>query len=181
MTLANGGRYSVLVQLNQTPGNYLITAANGGLNQKIAGYGTFAYVNGDPSVVGIPSINYGGGSTSSNVVVLDEHTVKPLIPSQPRQEVDETYVLKIGRIEHAWKWSLNGDNSYALSLESEKPMLWDPQAQADSSLVMATRNGTWVDIVFDVAGGPSVLQPGHPLHKHSNLVYVIVSLSKFAP
>ena len=54
-------------------------------------------------------------------------------------------------------------------------MLWDPQSQANSSLVMATKNGTWVDIIFAVSGSPSTLQPGHPIHKHSNMVYVIVS------
>ncbi|CAI7620928.1 unnamed protein product [Penicillium glandicola] len=173
LTLSNGGRYSVLVQLNNTPGDYLITAANAGLNQKVAGYGTFSYVNGDPSVVGKPSVNYVGNSLSTDVVVLDETTIKPLIPSQPSEQADQTYLLTIGRIEKAWKWSLNGDHSYGLSLEAEKPMLWDPQAYEDSDLVIATKNDTWVDIIFALSGNASTLQPGHPLHKHSNMVYVI--------
>lgn len=175
MTLNNGARYSVLVQLNKTPGNYLITAAGAGINQKVAGYGTFSYIDGDPSVVGKPSIDYGGNSISTDVVVLDENKIKPLIPSQPSEQADQTYLLTIGRIEKAWKWSLNGDHSYSMSLESEKPMLWDPQSQADSDLVIATNNDTWVDIVFVVSGEPSTIQPGHPTHKHSNRVYVLVS------
>ncbi|KAJ5503444.1 Multicopper oxidase type 2 [Penicillium fimorum] len=173
LTLSNGGRYSVLVKLNNTPGNYLITAANAGLNQKVAGYGTFSYVNGDPSVVGKPSINYGGNSMSTDVIVFDENKIKPLIPSRPSKEADQTYLLTIGRIEKAWKWSLNGDHSYGLSLESEKPMLWDPQSYADSDLVITTKNDTWVDIIFAVFGNASTLQPGHPIHKHSNLVYIL--------
>ncbi|KAF4768051.1 hypothetical protein HAV15_002233 [Penicillium sp. str.  len=173
LTLNNGARYSVLVQLNKTPGNYLITAAGAGINQKVAGYGTFSYVDGDPSVVGKPSIDYGGNSISTDVVVLDENKIKPLIPSQPSEQADQTYLLTIGRIEKAWKWSLNGDHSYSMSLESEKPMLWDPQSQADSDLVIATNNDTWVDIVFVVSGEPSTIQPGHPTHKHSNRVYVL--------
>ncbi|KAJ5170324.1 uncharacterized protein N7500_003107 [Penicillium coprophilum] len=173
LTLSNGARYSVLVQLNNTPGNYLITAANAGLNQKIAGYGAFSYVNGDPSVVGKPSIDYAGNNMSAEVVVFDENKIKPLIPSRPREEADQTYVLTIGRIEKAWKWSLNGQHSYGLSLESEKPMLWDPLSYANSDLVMATKNDTWVDIVFAVPGNASTLQPGHPIHKHSNMVYVL--------
>jgi hypothetical protein len=163
--------------LNKKPGEYRITAANAGLNQKIAGFGTLAYINGDPSVVGQASIDYSGLSASEDVILFDETTIKPLIPSRPSQEVDETYLLRIGRIEHAWKWSLNGDNSYGLALESEKPMLWDPQSQKDSDLVISTKNDTWVDIVFTIVGTPTTLQPGHPLHKHSNMVYVIVSFS----
>jgi hypothetical protein len=171
----------VLVQLNNTPGDYRITVANSGFNQKFAGYSTLSYINGDPSIVGTESINYSGASTSTDVVVLDETTIKPLIQNQPSEEADSTYLLTIGRIEKAWKWSLNGDNSYELSLEVERPMLWDPQSQANSSLVMATKNGTWVDIIFDVSGSPTTLQPGHPIHKHSNMVYVIVSsLALFA-
>ncbi|KAL2698464.1 hypothetical protein AAEP93_009852 [Penicillium crustosum] len=173
LTLSNGARYSVLVQLNKTPGNYLITAAGAGVNQKVAGYGTFSYVDSDPSVVGKPSIDYGGNSISTDVVVLDENTIKPLIPSRPSEQADQTYLLTIGRIEKAWKWSLNGEHSYSMSLESEKPMLWDPQSQADSDLVIATNNDTWVDIVFAVSGEPSTIQPGHPIHKHSNRVYIL--------
>ncbi|KAJ5617837.1 hypothetical protein N7537_002951 [Penicillium hordei] len=180
LTLNNGARYSVLVQLNKTPGNYSITAAGAGINQKIAGYGTFSYVDGDPSVVGKPSIDYGGNSISTDVVVLKENKIKPLIPSRPSEQADRTYLLTVGRIEKAWKWSLNGDNSYSMSLESEKPMLWDPQSQADSDLVIATNNDTWVDIVFTVSGEASTIQPGHPIHKHSNRVYVLgIGTGKF--
>ncbi|KAJ5788527.1 Multicopper oxidase type 2 [Penicillium paradoxum] len=173
LTLSNGARYSALVQLNNKPGKYQITAANAGLNQKIAGYGVFSYVNGDPSVTGEPSIDYSGQNTSTNVIVFDENKIKPLIPDQPSEEVDRTYLLSIGRIHKAWKWSLNGDNAYSLSLESERPILWDPQGQKSSDLVIATKNNTWVDLIFAVSGGPAILQPGHPIHKHSNLVYVI--------
>lgn len=169
----------MLVQLNKTPGDYRITVANSGFNQKFAGYGTLSYINGDPSVVGTHSINYSGASTSTDVVVLDETTIKPLISNQPSEEADSTYLLTIGRVEKAWKWSLNGDQAYDLSLESEKPMLWNPQSQANSSLVIATQNGTWVDIIFDVSGSATTLQPGHPIHKHSNMVYVLVSFLAF--
>ncbi|KAJ5964277.1 Multicopper oxidase type 2 [Penicillium vulpinum] len=173
LSISIGARYSVLVQLNNTPGDYLITAANSGLNQKVAGYGTFSYVNGDSSVVGTPSINYGGNSRSKDVVVLDQTRIKPLIPSKPSNEVDQTFLLHIGRIEKAWKWSLNGYHSYDLSLESEKPMLWDPESYAHSDLVITTKNDTWVDIIFALAGNESTIQPGHPIHKHSNMVYVL--------
>ncbi|CAG8048254.1 unnamed protein product [Penicillium olsonii] len=172
LTLTNGPRYSVLVELNNKPGDYRMTLANAGLNQKIAGYGVFSYINGDPSVVGTSSLNY-GGVPSPHAILLDENTVKPLIPNAPAAKADSTFLLEIGRIEKAWKWYLNGDHSYDLSLETEKPLLWDYQSRENSSLVITTKNGTWVDIIFDVTGNKTTLQPGHPIHKHSNMVYVL--------
>jgi hypothetical protein len=145
------------------------------LNQKIAGRATLSYAHGDPTIDSTPSINYGGNRLTSDVVVLDENTIKPLIPNKPSQHADETYLLNIGRYEKAWRWSLNGDHAYDLALEAERPMLWDPQSQENSSLVIATKNNTWVDIIFKVFGNSTTLQPGHPLHKHSNPVYVLVS------
>ncbi|OGE51743.1 hypothetical protein PENARI_c012G11556 [Penicillium arizonense] len=175
LALGNGGRYSALVKLNNTAGDYPIIVANSGLNQKIAGRATLSYAHGDPTIDSTPSINYGGNRLTSDVVVLDENTIKPLIPNKPSQHADETYLLNIGRYEKAWRWSLNGDHAYDLALEAERPMLWDPQSQENSSLVIATKNNTWVDIIFKVFGNSTTLQPGHPLHKHSNPVYVLGS------
>ncbi|KAJ6082566.1 hypothetical protein N7499_007440 [Penicillium canescens] len=175
LTLGNGGRYSALVKLNNTAGDYPIIVANSGLNQKIAGRATLSYAHGDPTIDSTPSINYGGNRLTSDVVVLDENTIKPLIPNKPSQHADETYLLNIGRYGKAWRWSLNGNHAYGLALEAERPMLWDPQSQENSSLVIATKNNTWVDIIFKVFGDSTTLQPGHPLHKHSNRVYVLGS------
>ncbi|OJJ30871.1 hypothetical protein ASPWEDRAFT_120138 [Aspergillus wentii DTO 134E9] len=172
LTIENGARYSCLVQLNKTPGDYLITVANSGFNQKVAGFGTLSYINGDPSIVSTPSINYGAVNTSADVVILDSTEIEPLFPSQPR-EADTTHILTSGRIERAWEWSLNGNHSYGLSLEAEKPMLWDPESVMNKNLVLSTKNNTWVDIVFAVSGNASTLQPSHPIHKHSNKVYVL--------
>lgn len=152
-----------------------MTVANSGFNQKIAGFGTLSYANGNPSVVSTPSINYGGISTSTNVVSLDETMIEMLTPSLPREKPNQTFILTTGRIQKAWKWSLNGDHPYSLALEAKKPLLWDPQAAINSSLVIATKNNTWVDIIFSLSGNMSTLQPSHPLHKHSNRVYVLVS------
>ncbi|KAJ5308882.1 hypothetical protein N7508_004261 [Penicillium antarcticum] len=175
LTVNNGGRYSALVKLNNTAGDYPIIVANSGLNQKLAGRATLSYANGDPNIGSTPSINYGGNSLTSDVVVLDESTIKPLVSNKPSQRVDETYVLDIGRYEKAWRWSLNSNNAYNLALEAERPMLWDPKSYENSSLVIATKNNTWVDIIFKVVGDSTTLQPGHPLHKHSNPVYVLGS------
>lgn len=180
MTINNGGRYSCLVQLNQDPGNYSITVANSGFNQKIAGFATLSYLNGVSSVTSVSSINYGGISTGINedFISFDETTIEMLAPSRPKDSPDETFILTTGRIRKAWEWSLNGNNSYGLALEAEKPLLWDPQSAVNSSLVIATKNNTWVDIIFSMSGDMTTLQPSHPLHKHSNRVYVLVSLRR---
>ncbi|KAJ5931405.1 hypothetical protein N7516_005894 [Penicillium verrucosum] len=175
LTINNGGRYSCLVQLNQDPGNYSITVANSGFNQKIAGFATLSYLNGVSSVTSVSSINYGGISTGINkdFISFDETTIEMLAPSRPKDSPDETFILTTGRIRKAWEWSLNGNNSYGLALEAEKPLLWDPQSAVNSSLVIATKNNTWVDIIFSMSGDMTTLQPSHPLHKHSNRVYVL--------
>ncbi|KAJ5746443.1 hypothetical protein N7520_011625 [Penicillium odoratum] len=175
LTINNGGRYSCLIKLNQLPGNYPITVANSGFNQKIAGFASLSYLNGDPSVKSTPSINYGGVSTSKDVISFDETKIQMLSPSQPKANPDETYILTAGRIQHAWEWSLNGNHSFSLALEATKPFLWDPVAASKSPLVISTKNNTWVDIIFDMSGEKSTLQPSHPLHKHSNRVYVLGS------
>ncbi|PQE33401.1 pigment biosynthesis brown protein [Rutstroemia sp. NJR-2017a WRK4] len=175
LTISNGGRYSCLIRLDKAPGNYSITVANSGFNQKIAGFASLSYSNGDPSVTSAPSINYGGISTSTDVVLFDETRIEMLNPSQPKESPDQTFILTAGRIRKAWEWSLNGNHSYGLALEAMKPFLWDPQSAVNSSLVIATKNNTWVDIIFSMTGNMTVLQPSHPLHKHSNRVYVLGS------
>ncbi|KGO69800.1 Multicopper oxidase, type 1 [Penicillium italicum] len=175
LTISNGGRYACLVQLDKDPGNYSVTVANSGFNQKIAGFATLSYMNGDPSVTSVPSINYGGISTGvkKDLISFDESTIEMLAPSRPKDSPDETFILTVGRIRRAWEWSLNGDNSYSLALEAQNPLLWNPQSAVNRSLVITTRNNTWVDIIFSMTGNMSTLQPSHPLHKHSNRVYVL--------
>ncbi|KAJ6103637.1 hypothetical protein N7486_003859 [Penicillium sp. IBT 16267x] len=174
LTLNNGGRYSCLVQLNKIPGNYSITVANSGFNQKIAGFGTLSYKHGR-SVVSRASINYGGIATHAGVISLDETAIELFTPSQPSEQSDETYILTAGRINRAWEWSLNGNYTYSLAMEADRPFLWDPQSAAKSPLTIATKNDTWIDLIFSLSGNASTLQPGHPLHKHSNRVYVLGS------
>jgi hypothetical protein len=166
-----------LVQLNKIAGNYSITAANSGLNQKIAGFATLSYKHGR-SVTSMPSINYGGVATNTGVVSLDATVIEMLTPSQPSQQPDKTYILTVGRVKKAWEWSLNGYHTFGLAMEADRPFLWDPRSAAKSPLAIGTKNGTWVDIIFSLSGNVSTLQPGHPLHKHSNRVYVLVSAKR---
>ena len=156
----------------------MITAAQAGFNQKISGFGTLSYVNGDPSITSMPYIDYGGSNTTADVVFLDETMIEPYPPSQPSREVDDTYILTVCRFQAAWKWSLNENHSYDLSLDPERPLLWNPKPALNQSLVISTKNDTWVDIIFMAPGDAHMLQPSHPIHKHSNKAYVIVSFTR---
>lgn len=151
--------------------------ANTGINQKIAGYATVSYKNSDTPIQSTSSLDYGGTNTSASVVTLEDSSITPLIPDQPSANPDQTYILSSGRLQKAWEWSLNGNSSYKLELEAESPLLWNPEKADDSALVIGTNNNTWVDIIFAMTGASNTLQPPHPLHKHSNRVYVLVSIS----
>ncbi|KAJ5438532.1 uncharacterized protein N7458_009530 [Penicillium daleae] len=134
LTISNGGRYSYLIQLTNTPGDYPITVANSGFNQKISGFGVLSYINGGPSVA------YSPLSTTAE--------------SAPVQMLSPSIRLRLSRLF---------------------PEDLNPEAHINSSLVIATKNNTWVDIIFAVSRDTSTVQPSHPIHKHSNPVYVLGS------
>ncbi|KAL4860473.1 Cupredoxin [Aspergillus spectabilis] len=144
LTINNGGRYSCLVQLNKNPGNYSITSANSGFNQKIAGFATLSYRHGH-SVISKPLINYGGVAANTRVISLNETMIEMLTPSQPSQQSDETYILTAG------------------DMEADRPFLWDPRSPAKSPLTIGTKNDTWVGIIFSLSGKISTLQPVYVL------------------
>jgi len=59
--------------------------------------------------------------------------------------------LLLSRTGAAWQWSLSGNTPFREELEGlEKPLLWDKEQMGNSSLVIGTKNGTWVDLIFVV-------------------------------
>ncbi|KAL2822316.1 multicopper oxidase-domain-containing protein [Aspergillus cavernicola] len=171
ITITNGARYSVLVKLDKPAGDYTIRVANTGVNQILNGTAFLTYhpcvtAQEQPSV---PSIDIIGVPTSPDYTVLNESTIVPY-PSQEvgHVHVAQTQVLKIERYHQSYIWSL-GNSSYPLTLEEMSPLLFNPTT-GQKDLTISTRNGTWVDLVFDVT---NALQPPHPFHKHSNKFFVI--------
>jgi len=170
ITAPHGSRYSVFVKLDKTPGDYTIRVTSSGLNQKVAGYATLSYGHGSYTN-SIPYINYAGVNTTANVVYNNDNSIIPFQADPPAQHSDATHVLSIGRITNAWTWSLNGNNPYGEPLELEYPLLWAPTSSPNPNLTITTTNGSWVDIIIII----EPLQPSHPIHKHSNKGYLIVS------
>ncbi|KAJ5884439.1 hypothetical protein N7504_012011 [Penicillium tannophilum] len=177
MPLYNGQRYSVMVKLDQEPASYQMRVAGNG-NQVISGFATITYKGGENSQhESVPYIDYGGINTTSSVVVLNETNLPPYPEIQPATYADEFHLLTLGRINSSWEWTLDGTTFLPANLASMEPALINPKSPGlDSSLKIETKNNTWVDIVFQlVIPPPTLLQPPHPIHKHSNKAFLIGS------
>jgi FtsP/CotA-like multicopper oxidase with cupredoxin domain len=182
VSIYNGERYSAMVKLDKQPGSYTIRVA-GNNNQVISGFATLSYKGGEQNKrESTPYINYGGSNTTASVIPLNTRTLPPYPPILPADYADDFHLLTLGRINSSWEWTLDGTSFLPANLNQMEPVILNPQApDLDSSLKIETRNGTWVDIVFQLAiPEPTKLQPPHPMHKHSNKAFVIGSgMGKF--
>ena len=193
--LYNGERFSAMIKLDQTPGDYTIRVANSGADQIISGYGKLSYQNHtshkspkgynstttNSTVNGTAYINYAGGNTTASVVALDETLLLPYLASKPAPTVDATHILKLGRLGANYNWTLSGSKVYDDESNYQTPLLFYPNSTShpnafDPSLIIRTKNNTWVDIVLQVVlNDAAPAQPAHPVHKHSNKGYLIGS------
>jgi hypothetical protein len=148
MTLSHGSRHSVLIQLNKPAKDYTIRVAGDGLNQKVFATALLSYADGTHTVEPKPSINYAGVNTTADVRFLNDRTIVPFPPVRPSQTADQTFKLLLNRTGAAWQWSLNNNSPFNESLEDLTPLLWDPKQIPE--LTISTKNGTWVDLIFEV-------------------------------
>lgn len=175
----NGERYSVLIKLDREPGDYRIRIANTGGNQIISGFATLSYKrdNNTAPHESVPYINYGGQNVSADVIPLNLSNLPPYPPVYPAEKADAFHLLTLRRINSSWEWSLDGTQFFPEDLDGIEPLLYNPNASDIApALKITTKNNTWVDIVFQLdVGDPSVtpVQPPHPMHKHSNKMFVI--------
>ncbi|KAL4934466.1 multicopper oxidase-domain-containing protein [Aspergillus undulatus] len=157
ITVTNGVRYSVLVKLDKPAGDYTIRVANTGVNLILQGTALLTYHNGgEPQKPSVPSIDLVGTLTSPEYTLLNESTIVPFKPHNVAQvKVAETHILKLER--------------FPLALEDASPLLFYPKTGREN-LTVSHQNGTWIDIVFDVA---NAVQAPNPIHKHSNKFFVL--------
>ena len=138
-----------MVELNKPAQDYTIRVAGDGLNQKIFVSGTLSYVGGKKINVPNPSINYAGVNTTANVTFFEDASIVPFPPVHPAQVADQTYKLQLSRFGAAYEWTLNDDTPFDVTLEDiAQPLLFNPNALANSNLTITTKNGTWVDIIL---------------------------------
>ncbi|MCJ1399074.1 hypothetical protein MMC11_002276 [Xylographa trunciseda] len=176
--LYNGERYSAMVRLNQTPGDYTIRIANNLPDQLISGFATLSYKHGIHTNGSIPYIDYGGNSVSTAVQKLDQTLLVPYNEPPPAPTADATYILNLGRFGANWKWSMNNELAYNLTQDDSAPLLFNPNSAGalNPNNTIRTKNNTWVDIIMQVNVAPeNPAQPPHPVHKHSNKAYLIGS------
>jgi FtsP/CotA-like multicopper oxidase with cupredoxin domain len=176
--LYNGERYSVLIRVDKEPAKYKIRVADTGGNQIIAGYATLSYVGGENNTrASLPYIDYGGQNVTADVIPLNVNHLPPFPAIYPADKADHFFLLSLGRIDSSWQWTLDGTQFYPADLDAMEPVLYNSESeQLASALKISTRNDSWVDIVYQLRiGDPSVtpLQPPHPIHKHSNKMFLI--------
>ncbi|KAF1845017.1 multicopper oxidase [Cucurbitaria berberidis CBS 394.84] len=190
LTVANGDRYSVFIELNKAVGNYGIRVASLSLIQLIDTTAIFSY-DGDYGhsygpyknntnvdvVTSKPYANQAGQPTSEDVVVFNQAKIVSFPPQYPTiaPEIAQTFFMTMGNVGNSYTWALNSTpfNHPALD-DSNPPLLYQtPNAHnPGGNITIATKNNTWVDLIFLV---PGANQPPHPIHKHSNRAFIIGS------
>ncbi|KAF2671315.1 conidial pigment biosynthesis oxidase Arb2/brown2 [Microthyrium microscopicum] len=176
--LRNGERYSVMVRLDKTPGDYQIRIANTLPNQILSGFAKMSYTGGSKRLPSKPYINYAGINVTRSVMALDENQLLPFNAPYPAQTADATHILTLARLGHNYRWTLNNKTSYSMELEKHRPLLFypNPNGTIPADLVVRTKMNTWVDIIFVVdVGDSNPAQPPHSMHKHGNKMYFIGS------
>jgi FtsP/CotA-like multicopper oxidase with cupredoxin domain len=174
--MRNGERYSAMIKLDRTPGDYKLRFANDLPNHVISGFATLSYNHGLKKNGSIPYIDYGGNNLTDTVIALDDKTVAPYNVPPPSSFVSATHVLTLARLGTNYRWTLNNHTAYGLDLELHQNLLTHPYTASSlgNGLVINTEYGTWVDIIFVVDISPSnPAQPPHAMHKHSNKMYFI--------
>lgn len=183
LTIANGDRYSVFVRLDKPKSNYGLRVASIAATQIIGTTAVLSYggqyypdrfKNSTEIVSSKPYIDLRGALLSSENTMFNESLQKSFPPQfpQPPPKVDKTFVMNIGTRGTTYTWALNSTRPFPIeSSDAVQPMLYRrPQLNSNDSLVMATRNNTWVDMIFITH---QLHAPPHTIHKHSNKAFVL--------
>ncbi|KAI9375833.1 laccase-1 [Aspergillus egyptiacus] len=185
----NGARYSVMVKLDQTPGDYTLRVADNGGDQVMSGYAVLTYTNAPEDCSSVPEaqlgphtagyMNYGGMNTSASVRQLLFTENLPAFgvpPPPPSTEVAKTLRTAMTRINNSYSWSLGSDVLYEPEITSDTPLIFesDPFSVIADKYVLTAPSNSWVDIVLEiVANEHDPIHPPHPIHKHGNRAYII--------
>ncbi|OAL71576.1 hypothetical protein A7D00_4481 [Trichophyton violaceum] len=177
-----GERYSVMVRLHKNDArDYTIRVMDTGLTQIIGSYATLRYKR-NPNDKNVPKakesrgiLNYGGLNTT-HVVTLDRDNLPPYPPNAPAAHADALYLLDTHRVKTAWTYTMKGGAMYQEDRSAYAPLLYYPDSAdaMDESLVIRTKNNTWIDLVVQVGSLPNQPQEfPHIMHKHSGKTWQI--------
>lgn len=174
----NGNRISVLIKLDQAPGQYTIRIANDLLGQVLGGFATLSYDGATHPAKNVrPLMDYAGRPLVDDIQVFSEAKGRSYPPKRPALTADRTHkflVKKLGRPYGAYEWTLSGVRGYNMSEEDKTPpVLFQDLANIPfNDLVLRTKFGEWVDLILEVEGP---FAQAHPMHKHGNKAFVLGS------
>lgn len=172
ISVTNGDRYSVMVKLNK-PGDFTVRLASLTMPQMFVGLATLSYRDPKkPAPTSKPSTPYitdVGLNATADVVFFDESAMKAYPPSPIPQSADQMVLVTMQINGQMYNWALN-NTIYPMGLDNATPLLFHPHPELHNNVTITTKNGTWVDIIFQSVSYP---QPPHPIHKHSNKMYLL--------
>jgi FtsP/CotA-like multicopper oxidase with cupredoxin domain len=184
LNVNNGDRFSVLVQLNKTPGDYGIRVASLSPTQAFDTTAILSYGGGhddhnhgySTNVSSVSWFTRGGAPISKNVTMFDQAKMVSFPPQfpQPAPEASQTFFLLSGNAgTHPYTYAVNSTPFDHAILDDEAPPFLYQQPNANNpgqNITLTTKNNTWVDLVFVV---PQLGQVPHIMHKHANKGFII--------
>ncbi|KAL5604004.1 uncharacterized protein BROUX77_004190 [Berkeleyomyces rouxiae] len=177
ITMSNGARYSVVFKLS-TPGIYTMRLASTTTAQTLTASAQLAYsvpaqdaasafAQRGPTTA---SITPRGAGSDASVVFFNQTAMQPFPAQAPALTADQTVVMHMRVAGRAYEWALNS-TVYPMALDmAAPPLLFVPDPERYNNVTITTRNDTWVDVVFVTDTYP---MPAHPIHKHSNKMFLI--------
>jgi FtsP/CotA-like multicopper oxidase with cupredoxin domain len=186
LTVANGDRYSVFLERGNKEGNYGIRVASLALTQLIdttavlsydhePGYAPYSNNTSLDLITSTSHILRNGKPTSLNTTVFDQAQMVSVPPQYPSTTPDiaQTIFLNMAAAGNSYTWALNSTPfSHTMLDNLNLPLLYQSPSYSNpgGDITITTQNNTWVDLVF-LNSLPN--QPPHPIHKHSNGVFII--------
>ncbi|KAA6409839.1 MAG: hypothetical protein FRX48_06451 [Lasallia pustulata] len=174
VTLWPGERYSVMVKLDKKPGAYPIRIPDYGGTQVISGYATLLYQDAQPMDPTTPYVTYGGEIPSSDTLTLADTT--PFLPNPPSPTADEEFLLRLGRFNASYNYTITGKAMWPQDRGADQPLLYHPNdtTAVNPDLVIQTKNGSWVDLILVVGTLPGDPDTSlHTMHKHGSKTWRI--------
>ncbi|KAK2751676.1 conidial pigment biosynthesis oxidase arb2 brown2 [Colletotrichum kahawae] len=173
-----GERISILIRMNQKPGDYAIRVTSLRREQIIQGLGILRYPGQNAeNKQKVPKtkswVHLNGTLISPSSVYMDETKLAPYPARPPPAKSDNTVRFFV---------NMTGPSSWALNIGPHQafrqqlpPLLWDEESRGvttygDDVHGGSLLNGTVVDIIFE--NGANVTSQ-HPFHKHNNKAFII--------
>lgn len=175
-----GERYSVLAKLDKKPRDYTIRTPDNGLTQVLNAVATLRYKGSSDHSETQGLINY-GGLNRTEVVTLDREHLPPFPPNPPAAQGDDMHVLTTHRWYAPWRYTMSKGppdtgGMWAEDRGAYTPLLYDTSHELaqNESLIIRTKNGSWVDLVIQVGSHPRQPQEfPHTMHKHAQKTWKI--------